>query len=43
MLNLYIVCELNNWSINPNDNITLKNCLFGTVKLIRYADNNNFI
>ena len=31
--NLYIVDELNNWL-----HFTLKNCLYGTVKLTRNAD-----
>ena len=35
ILNLYIVCELNMWPLNPANNFTLKNCLFGTVKLVR--------
>ena len=35
IFNLYIVYELNNWSRNPTNNFPLKNCLFGTVKLIR--------
>ena len=45
ILNLYIVYELNNWPPNPTYNIPLKNCLFGTAKLVRnaikskYADN----
>ena len=30
ILNLYIVHEVNNWSINLSNNFTLKNCLFGT-------------
>ena len=33
ILNLYIAHELNTWSHNPNNNFSLKNCLFGTVKL----------
>ena len=36
--NLYIVYDLNNWPRNTTNNFTLKNCLFGTVKLIRNAD-----
>ena len=44
-MNLYIVYELNNWPPNPTNNIPVKNCLFGTAKLVRnaikskYADN----
>ena len=42
ILNLYIFYELNNWSRNPTNNSTLKNCLFGTVKLKRNADKSKF-
>ena len=34
-LNLYIGYELNNWPRNPTNNFPLKNCLFGTVKLVK--------
>ena len=34
-LNLNIAYEWNTWQHNPVNNFTLKNCLFGTVKLIR--------
>ena len=34
ILNLYIVYELNTWPRNPVNNFTLKNCIFGTVKLV---------
>ena len=37
ILNLYIVYELNNWQRNLTNNFRLKNCLFGTVKLVRNA------
>ena len=37
ILDLYIVYEINNWPINCSNNLTLKNCLFGTVKLLRNA------
>ena len=37
ILNLYIVYELNNWLRNPSNSFPLKNCLFGTVKLVRDA------
>ena len=33
--NLYIVYELNNWPRNPAYNFALKNCLSGSVKLVR--------
>ena len=42
ILNLYIVYELNTWPQNPTNNFTLKNCLFGTVKLTRNADKTKF-
>ena len=29
---------LNNWPCSPTNNFTLNNCLFGTVKLTRYAN-----
>ena len=35
IVNLYIVYELNTWQCNPADNFTLKNCLYGTSKLVR--------
>ena len=41
-MSLYIVYELNSWSRNPANNFTLKNCLFGTVKLTRNADKSKF-
>ena len=42
IINLYIVCELINGPRNPTNNFTLKNGLFGTVKLTRNADKNKF-
>ena len=42
-LDLYIVYELNNWLINSSNNFPLKNCLFGTVKLVRNAIKSKFI
>ena len=41
-LNLYICYELNTWPSSPTNNITLRNCLFGTVKLTRNAGKNKF-
>ena len=35
ILKLYIVYELITWPRNPANNFTLKNCLFGTVKLVK--------
>ena len=42
ILNLYIVCELNNWPGNLTNTFTLKNCLFGTVKLVRNTMKSKF-
>ena len=35
--------NLNTWPRIPTNNFTLKNCLFGTVKLTRNVDKNKFI
>ena len=40
--NLYIVYELNTWPRNPYNTFTLKNCLFGTVKLVRNTIKSKF-
>ena len=43
ILNLYIVyIQLNTWPPNATINISLKNCLFGTVKLTSNADKSKF-
>ena len=42
ILNLYVVYELNAWPRDPTNNFPQKNCLFGTVKLVRNADNSKF-
>ena len=42
ILNLYIVYELNTWPGNPANNFSLKNCLFGTVKLVRNTIKSKF-
>ena len=42
ILNLYLFHELNTWSRNPTNNISLKNCLFGTVKLTRSGGKSKF-
>ena len=42
IVNLYLVCELNSWPCNPTNNLTLENCLFGTVKLVRNAMKSKF-
>ena len=34
---------IHNWSRNPADNFPLKNCLFGTAKLVRNATKSQFI
>ena len=43
ILNLYIVYELNNGPCNPTNSFPLKNCLFGTVRLVRNAIKDKFI
>ena len=40
--NLYKLFELNTWPRNPATNFTLKNCLFGTFKLVRNAIKSKF-
>ena len=35
ILNLYLFYELDNWSPTPTNNFTLKNCLFGSVTLVK--------
>ena len=42
ILNLYVVYELNTWPRNPDNPFTLKNCLFGAVKLVRNAIKRKF-
>ena len=34
--------ELNTWPRNPTNNFTLKNCLFGIVKLVRNTMKSKF-
>ena len=43
ILILCTVYELNNWSRNPTNNFSPKNCLFGTVKSTRNADKSKFV
>ena len=40
--NLYILYELNNWLRNSTNKFPLKNCLFGTDKLVRNTDKSKF-
>ena len=42
ILNLYIVYELNNWPCNLTIKFSTKNCLFGTVKLVRNTIKSKF-
>ena len=42
VVNLYIAYELNIWSQDLNAEFTLKDCLFGAVKLTENANPNNF-
>ena len=43
ILNLRKVHQINTWPRNPSNNFTLKNSLFGTVKLTRNADKSKSI
>ena len=43
VLNLYIAYELNTWPHNIVSNFTLKNCLSGTVKLVKNTIKSKFI
>ena len=42
ILSLYIVYQLKNCPRNPTNNFHLKNCLFGTLKLVRNAIKSKF-
>ena len=42
ILNLFIVYKLNIFPGNPTNTFTLKNCLFGTIKLTWNADKSKF-
>ena len=41
VVNLFVVYELDTWSQDLSTDFTLKNCLFGAVKLAKNADNTN--
>ena len=43
VLNLYIAYELNTWPHNIVNNFTLKNCLSGTVKLVKSTIKSKFV
>ena len=43
MINIYIVYELNTWSRDLNTVFTLKDCLFGGVKLATNADPDKYL
>ena len=34
IVNVYIVCDLDNWPKNPLRNFTLKNCLIGATNIV---------
>ena len=38
-VNAYIVYDLDNWSRNPLNKFTLKNCLFGDAIIVKTTDN----
>ena len=42
VVNLFIVCEFDTWSPDLNTEFTLKDCLFGAVKLTKNADTNKY-
>ena len=41
MVILFIVDELDTWSQDLNTDFTLKDCLFGSVKITKYGDTDN--
>ena len=43
MVNLHIVYELKMWSEDLNAEFTLKNCLFGNVRITRNADPDKYL
>ena len=42
VVNLYIVYELNIWSQDLNNEFTLKDCLFGNVRITKNANPNKY-
>ena len=42
LINIYIYYILSPWLKNLNTDFTLKNCLFGSVKLTKNADPNKY-
>ena len=42
MLNLFIVYKLDTWSQDLNGHFTLKDCLFGSVKITKNADSDKY-
>ena len=42
MVNLYIFYELNMWPQDLNAEFTLKDCLFGNVRITKNADPNKY-
>ena len=42
MVNLFVVYELDTWSRDLNTCFTLKDCLFGSVKLTKNADTDKY-
>ena len=35
IVNVYIVCDLDAWPRNPNNNFKLKNSLFGAISIVK--------
>ena len=42
VVNLYIFCELNMWPQDLNAEFTLKDCLFGNVRITKNTDSNKY-
>ena len=43
LVNLFIAYELDTWSRDLNTDFTLKDCLFGVVKLTKNADRDKYV
>ena len=38
IINVYIAYDLDDWPRNPTNNVNFKNCLFGTINIIKTSD-----
>ena len=43
IVNVYIVCDLDNWPKNPLRNFTLKNCFFGSTNIVKDNDKEKYV